>query len=107
LGFTGVHVARSLVFCVVFCGLLFVLLSFLFWPLCCLSFGHCVVCLLIIVLSVFWSLCCLSFGHCVVCLLVIVLSVFWLLCCLSFGHCVVCPFFRFTASYYPFGIFKC
>ena len=75
LGFTGVHVARSLVFCVVFCGLLFVLLSFLFWPLCCLSFGHCVVCLLIIVLSVFWSLCCLSFGHCVVCLLVIVLSV--------------------------------
>ena len=31
--------------------------------------------LLVIVLSVFWSLCCLSFGHCVVCLLAIVLSV--------------------------------
>ena len=69
---------------------LFVLLYFFFWSLCCLSFGHCVVCLLVIVLSVFWSLCCLSFGHCVVCLLVIVLSVFWSLCCLSFGHCVVC-----------------
>jgi predicted nucleic acid-binding Zn ribbon protein len=42
------------------------------WSLCCLSFGYCVVSLLVIVLSVFWSLCCLSFGHCVVCLLVIV-----------------------------------
>jgi hypothetical protein len=60
-----------------------------FWPLCCLSFGHCVVCLLAIVLSVFWPLCCLSFGHCVVCLLAIVLSVF-----------------RFPNSDYPFGIVK-
>jgi hypothetical protein len=47
-----------------------------FWPFYCLSFGHCIVCLLAIVLSVFWPLCCLSFGHCVVCLLAIVLSVF-------------------------------
>ena len=30
--------ARSLVFCVVFCRSLFVLSSFFFWPLCCLSF---------------------------------------------------------------------
>jgi hypothetical protein len=34
--FSGVHVARSLVFCVMFCRWLFVLLSFFF--------GHCVVC---------------------------------------------------------------
>ena len=34
----GVHVARSLVFCVVFCRSLLVLLSFLFWPLRCLFF---------------------------------------------------------------------
>ena len=46
-GFSGVHVARSPVVCVMFCRSLFVLLSFF-------SFGHCVVCslLLVIVLSV-------------------------------------------------------
>ena len=31
-------VARSLIFCAMFCRSLFVLLSFFFWPLCCLSF---------------------------------------------------------------------
>jgi len=37
--FSGVRVARSLVFCVVvYCRSLFVLLSFFFCPLCCLSF---------------------------------------------------------------------
>ena len=36
--FIGVRVARTLVFCVVFCRSLFVLLSFFCWPLCCLSF---------------------------------------------------------------------
>ena len=36
--FSGVHIARSLVLCVVFCKSLFVLLSFFCWPLCCLSF---------------------------------------------------------------------
>ena len=36
--FNGVRVARSLVFCVMFCRSLYVLLSFFFWPLCCLSF---------------------------------------------------------------------
>ena len=35
--FNGARVARSLVFCVVFCRSLFVLLSIFFWPLCCLS----------------------------------------------------------------------
>ena len=33
-------------------------------------------------LSVFWPLYCLSFGHCIVCLLAIVLPVFWPLYCL-------------------------
>jgi len=36
--FGGVRVARSLVFYEVFCRSLFVLLSFFFWPLRCLSF---------------------------------------------------------------------
>ena len=34
--FREVRVARSLVFCVMFCRSLFVLMSFIFWPLCCL-----------------------------------------------------------------------
>jgi hypothetical protein len=37
LVYSGVSVARSVVLCVMFCRLLFVLLSFFFWPLCCLS----------------------------------------------------------------------
>ena len=37
-GFSLVRVARSLVFCVVFCWLLFVILSFFYCPLCCLFF---------------------------------------------------------------------
>jgi hypothetical protein len=36
--FSDVRVTRSFVFWIVFCRLLFVLLSFFFWPLCCLSF---------------------------------------------------------------------
>ena len=36
--FCGVHVTRSLVLCVMFFRLLFVLLSFFFWLLSCLSF---------------------------------------------------------------------
>ena len=36
--FSWVRVSRSLVLCVMFCILLFVLLSFFFWPLRCLSF---------------------------------------------------------------------
>ena len=35
---SGVRVARSLVFCVIFCRWLFVLLSFFVWPMRCLSF---------------------------------------------------------------------
>jgi hypothetical protein len=106
LAFSGVRVARSLIFCVMFCRSLFVLLYYLFWPLCCLSFF----------VSDYLPL--VSFGHCVVChssflitslwyLFAIVLSVilrftvsdypfdiFWPLCCLSF-----------FVSDYPFGIF--
>jgi hypothetical protein len=37
--FSEVRVARSLILCVVFSRSLFVLLSFFFWPLCCLSFS--------------------------------------------------------------------
>ena len=36
--FSGVHVTRSIVFCVMFCRSLFVLLSFFFFSLCCLFF---------------------------------------------------------------------
>ena len=36
--FSGVCVTQSLVLCVMFCKSLFGLLSFFFWPLCCLSF---------------------------------------------------------------------
>ena len=36
--FSGIRVTRSLVLCAVLCRSLFVLLSFFFWPLCCLSF---------------------------------------------------------------------
>ena len=37
--FSGVRVTRSSVSCVMFCRSLFVLLSFFFWSLCCLSFN--------------------------------------------------------------------
>jgi len=106
-----------IVFCLMFCRSLFVpfllvIVLSVFWPLYCLSFGHCIDCLLVIVLSVFWPLYC----------------VFWPLYCLSFGHCIVCPFghcivclfghcivcllaivltvLRFATSDYLFGIFK-
>jgi hypothetical protein len=36
--FSGVRVARSLVFCVKYCRLMFLLLPFFFWPLYCLCF---------------------------------------------------------------------
>ena len=37
-GFSGVRVAQSFLFCVMFCRSLFVPLYFFFWPLYCLSF---------------------------------------------------------------------
>ena len=114
-GISGVRVARSLGFCVVFCRSFSVVFL---WPLYCLSFD-----LLILIAPM------VSIGHCVVCpsiygfwlplwyLLAIVLSVllrftdydwpygiYWPLCCLSFfdlriliapmvyiGQYVVCP----------------
>jgi hypothetical protein len=42
---SGVCFARSVVFCVVFCISLFVLFSFFFWPLCCLSFFDLQICI--------------------------------------------------------------
>jgi hypothetical protein len=38
--FSGIHVARSFVFYAVFVRSLFVLLTFFFWPLCCLFFFY-------------------------------------------------------------------
>jgi hypothetical protein len=40
LGFNGIRVGRLLVFCVMYCRSLFVLLSFFFWSLYCLSFSY-------------------------------------------------------------------
>ena len=109
------EVVPSLVFCVTFCRLMFVLLSLIFWPSCSLSF---VLRLLITpwVSSNFWSLYCLSFdysfwlplwylqtvGHCIVCPSITAsdYSLWYLLTC---GHCIVCP--SITASDYPFSIF--
>ena len=115
--FSGVCVAQSLVFCVVFCRSLFVLflLTIVFsvlqftdsdYPL--VSFGHWVVCPLI---YRFW----LPLWY----LLTIVLSVlrftdydypfgiFWPLCFLSFDLQILITslwYLRFTDSDYPFGI---
>jgi hypothetical protein len=96
---SGVRVARSLVFWVLFGRSLFVLLSLFLWPLYCLSFDlrflvTLVFVLVAIVLSVFWSTvsgysCLSSCGHCIVCPLIygfwLLLSMFlWPLYCLSF-----------------------
>ena len=77
---SGVRVARSLVFWVLFGRSLFVLLSLFLWPLYCLSFDlrflvTLVFVLVVIVLSVFWSTvsgysCLCSCGHCIVCPLI-------------------------------------
>ena len=81
-------------FCVVFSRSVFILLSFFFWLLYCLSFcpfsfRYCIVCSF-------------SFGYCIV-------------CSFSFGYCIVCPFVLFPlvivslvlwfkAFHYTFGI---
>ena len=82
--FGGVCVARSLVFCVVFCISLFDLLFCFFWSLYCLScFFWSLYCLFFF----FWSLYCLSFFWSLYCL-----YFFWsIVCPSSFGHCIVCP----------------
>jgi hypothetical protein len=54
LVFCGVRVTRSLVFCVVFCRLMFDLLSFFFWPLCCLSFYDLQILIALLVFSNFF-----------------------------------------------------
>ena len=67
------------------------------------------------------SVCSFCVGYCIVCPSSLVIALYvllrWLLHCLSFfvGYCIVCPsslvialsvLLRFTASDYPFGIFK-
>ena len=64
-----IRVPRSWIVCVMFCSSWFVLLSFFFWPLCCLSFldlrllfTPCYLQTFLILLSFFfWPLHCLSF----------------------------------------------
>ena len=85
-------VARFLVLCVVFYRSLFVLLSFFFRPLYCLFF------------FVLWPLITplVSFGHCIVCS-----SLYYgLWLPLWYLSAIVLSVLRFTASDYPFGIFK-
>ena len=135
-------------------GIFKLFLSFLFWPLCCLSFfhlwllitslvssnfschfyfGHCVVCLpsmasdylfgifKLFLSFLFWPLCCLSFFH----LLLLITSdifklflsfLFWPLCCLSFFHLWLlitsltssifsCPFYFGHCVVYPSSIY--
>jgi hypothetical protein len=97
-----------------FCRSLFVLLSFVFWPLCCLSFdfrlliAHWYLHTLAIVLSVLWF----STSDCQ-----LVSSHFWPLCCLffdfrllianwylhTFGHCIICSLIY--DFWLPIGIF--
>jgi uncharacterized membrane protein (DUF485 family) len=101
--FRGVYLCDviSLVFCVIVCRSLLVLLYFFFWPLCCLSFFDLRLLITPLVSTNF------SFGHCVVCpssihgfwLPLWYLQTFILAIVLSVR-------LRFTASDYPFGIYK-
>jgi hypothetical protein len=94
--FSGVRVALSLVFCVVFCRSLFVLLSFFFWPLYCLFVFDLRTLITPLVSSnssctSFFVLCILGGGR-------VAQFVFWPF---SFGHCFECP--SMYDFYYPFG----
>ena len=85
--FSGVCVAQSSIFCVVFCRSFvcpFVLLSFFFWSLCCLTFFIWPLCCLSFF---FWSLCCLTFFFWSLCCLTFF---FWSLCCLTFFFWSLC-----------------
>ena len=116
LRFTASHYSFD-IFWSLYC-LSFYALRLLITPL--VSFGHCIVCPSTLYAShysfgIFWPLHCLSFY--VLRLLITPL--------VSFGHCIVCPstlygfslllwyllaialsVLRFTASHYPFGIFR-
>ena len=98
LWLSGVRVARSLVFCIVFCRSLFILFS--------LSFGHCIVVpssiyglVVFVLLDLQFSVQCFV-DHCLSCcpfLLAIVLS-FRLQSMAQWGSC--CSIFRFLLVYY-------
>ena len=75
-GFSEVRVVRSLIFCVMFCRSSFVLLYFLVWSLCCMSFDL----RILITPLVSWPLCCMSFDL----RILITPLVSWSLCCMSF-----------------------
>ena len=87
-----ISVARSLVFCVMFCRSLFVFLS--------LSFGHCIV-FSSSIYGLAWSLCCSIFSFlCSVLQIVVCLFVPFLLAI------VLSVLLRFADSDYLVGIFK-
>ena len=75
-GFSEVRVVRSLIFCVMFCRSSFVLLYFLVWSLCCMSFDL----RILITPLVSWPLCCMSFDL----RILITPLVSWSLCRMSF-----------------------
>jgi hypothetical protein len=102
LVFDGRFVSFNLwfsVFCVMFCTSLFVLLSFIFWPLSCLYF----IVLSVLLLYCLYFYCRLSFGHCIVCtswnysfwIPLLVFSNFFCVLCLVYPMLPVflgCPF---------------
>ena len=67
-----------------FCWSLFVLLYFIFWPLCCLSFFFWPLCCMSFF---FWPLCCMSFFFWPLCCMSFF---FWPLCCMSFFFWPLC-----------------
>ena len=88
--FSGLCVARSLVFCVMFCRPLFVFWSFFCWPLYCLSFD-----LQFLIITL------VCFGHCIVSPLIYSFSLL-----LWYLLTIVLSLLWFTVSHYHFGIFK-
>ena len=65
--FSGVRVARSFVFCLMFGRWSFVPLSFVFWPLWCLLLHFTASDCPFGIFRLFLCLCSFSFGHCIVC----------------------------------------
>ena len=91
LGFSRICVARSFIFCVMFCKSLFILLSFFFWSLCCRAFFDSRLLITSLV----------SCGQCVVWPSSI--HGFWLPLWYLVAI-VLSGLLRFTTSDYPFGI---
>jgi hypothetical protein len=123
--FCGGSCCSNLVFYLVFCKSVFVLLSFLFWSLYCLSFDLWLLIttfVLVIVMSVLWFMASyyhFCFGHCKVCPMIygfLLPLLFWSLYCLSydlwllittFVLVIVMSVLWFMASYYHFCFGHC